>query len=111
MLRGIITLLTLCSLFISGIAFAEAPDAAKLYTKKCKVCHGADGKASKTGLKKGSPEDLFASIKGWTEEQVIKNVTEGKNKMPAYGPREGKKAKLNPEEIKAVSQYIMSMTK
>ena len=109
MMKRIITLAMLCLMVVSTPVFAEAPDAAKLYKKKCKVCHGADGKASKTGLKKGSPEDLFASIQDWTEEQVIKNITEGKNKMPAYGPKEGKKAKLSPEEIQAVSKYILSM--
>jgi len=105
----ITSLLAICMALTVNTAFAEAPDAAKLFKKKCKVCHGKDGLASKSGLKKGSPEDLFASIKDWTEEQVVKNITEGKNKMPAYGPREGKKAKLSPDEIKAVAKYIMSM--
>jgi len=95
----------------SGAVMAEAPAGEKLYMKKCKVCHGKDGTATKAGLKKESPENLFASIKDWTEEQVVENVTKGKNKMPTFGPREGKKSKLTPEEILAVSKYVMSMKK
>ena len=72
----------------STAAFAEAPAGEKLYMKKCKVCHGADGKATKAGLRKKAHKDLFVSIKDWTEAQVVENVTVGKNKMPTFGPRE-----------------------
>lgn len=107
----------------AGSALAEAPAEAAvkaptetrsgdvIFMMKCKVCHGADGVATKAGLKKESPENLFVSIKDWTEEQIVKNVTEGKNKMPTFGPREGKKSKLTPEEIAAVAKYVISMKK
>ena len=104
-------LTSLLAFLISGAAYAEAPSGEKIYMKKCKVCHGADGKATKAGTKKESPADLYASISTWTEAQVEENITKGKNKMPTFGPREGKKAKLSPEEIKAVTQYVMSMKK
>ena len=90
---------------------AAPPNGEKIYMKKCKVCHGKDGTATKAGLKKKSPENLFASLSTWTMEAVVENITKGKNKMPTFGPREGKKSKLTPEEISAVAKYVFDLKK
>ena len=90
---------------------APAPDGEAIYMKKCKVCHGKDGTATKAGLKKKSPENLYASLSTWQFEAVVENITKGKNKMPTFGPREGKKAKLTPEEINAVAKYVFDLKK
>ncbi len=90
---------------------AAAPNGEKIYMKKCKVCHGKDGTATKAGLKKESPENLFASLSTWKFEAVVENITKGKNKMPTFGPREGKKSKLSPEEINAVAKYVFDLKK
>ena len=56
------TLLALSLAFVCGwstAALAEAPDGEAIYMKKCKVCHGADGQATKAGLKKNPNGCVF----------------------------------------------------
>lgn len=74
---------------------ALAADGAAIYAAKCAMCHGKDGKGTAVGLKMGAKE-----IGKEKEGEVEKVVTNGKGKMSAFG------AKLSPDEIKAVSQYV-----
>lgn len=83
-------------------AAAEAPDGAKLWKKKCKTCHGKDGLATKVGTKKNAPADIRTKAKTMSVEDIVKVVTEGKEKMKGY------KDKLSEAEIKAVSEYTKS---
>jgi mono/diheme cytochrome c family protein len=82
---------------------APAIDGAPLYTAKCKVCHGADGKGTEA-MKKNNIPDL--TDKGWqgkhSKSVVVKAITDGIDgtKMKAF------KDKFKPEEIDAIAAYV-----
>jgi cytochrome c6 len=59
---------------------------AATYKAKCAGCHGADGKAG-TGPGKALGAHDFGSdeVKKMSDADLIRSVTDGKNKMPAYG--------------------------
>jgi cytochrome c6 len=87
-------------LAIPYYASQDAGDGGKaLYEKKCAMCHGKDGVAK--AMAKGSAN---LNDPGWQKatplEAVVKIVTEGKDKMPAYDD------KLSPEQIRAVATYV-----
>jgi cytochrome c6 len=84
---------------------AAAVDGADIWNKKCKTCHGADGKATPVGLKKGSPENLANETAKMGHEKIVEVVKEGKDKMPAF------KDKLSAEEVEAVSKYCKTLGK
>ncbi len=93
-------------LVLSGTSGAPAlaGDGAKLYNKKCAICHGKDGTAKKAG--KGSANFNDAQWQEKTSiDEVIRVTTEGvaDSKMRAY------KGKLSGEEIKAISEYIKTL--
>jgi mono/diheme cytochrome c family protein len=72
------------------------------YNSRCKVCHGADG------VPKSFAKDSAAfNDPAWKEatsiEAIEKVVAEGRKRMPAF------RNKLTPEEIKAVSAYLMTL--
>ena len=76
---------------------ARADDSAALFTQKCAMCHGKDGKGSPTGLKMGA-KDLTTLKLG--EGEIEKVVENGKGKMMPF------KGKLSPEQIKGVAKYV-----
>ena len=98
-----------------GLAFgptsafaADPPDPVKIY-KKCKGCHGADGKGqTKSGKKFEAPD--FTDAK-WQERhdlaEITKAITEGKEgtKMRPFNKR------LSADEIKIVAQYVKDFGK
>ncbi len=95
-------------LLISPGAFAEdPPDVSAIYKKNCAMCHKADGK----GLAVMKTPDFTS--KDWqarhTDEELIEVIAkgkgEGKIKMPAFG--EGSKAKLTPQQIKALVTEVI----
>jgi len=84
-------------------------DGKAVYMKKCKKCHGADGKGqTKMGIKHKSPDFTDSGWQGKnSKDKVVKAVTNGvlkpdgtKTKMKAF------KEKLSAEEISAVSDYV-----
>jgi len=84
-------------------AFAEEGSAGMgLYEKKCAMCHGKDGVAK--AMAKGSANLNDAEWQKGTSAQAIAAVSaEGKGKMPGYAD------KLSEEEIKAISEYVLSL--
>lgn len=96
------------SLFLGAFIFAcasndtgqtsGAPDGEAIYKKYCILCHGSDGKLGLNGSK-----DL--TVSQLTLEERIVQVTNGKNTMTPY------QGILSPEEIKAVSEFSMTLTK
>ncbi|MBI2915681.1 MAG: cytochrome c [Elusimicrobia bacterium] len=96
---------------VFSLSFAAAPsvDAAKkLYDSKCASCHGKDGKGNAAMSKafKVSPaaqnlvdEETVAK----KDEELLKIIGEGKNKMPAYAKQ------LKAEEQKLVLQYARGL--
>lgn len=88
-------------------AFALA-DGKATYEKSCASCHGADGRGNESKAKMlkidaavlnlGRPENAKAS-----KDELKKVVTDGKNKMPAYGK------KLAAEDVDPVLDYAMGL--
>ncbi len=77
---------------------AQSPDGAELYSDKCQVCHGSDGKLGASGAL-----DLSVSkIDVATATAVVKN---GRGGMRAYGQE------MSAAETDAVIKYIMTLRK
>lgn len=90
-------------------------DAAKLYEKHCKICHGEDGKG-KTFLGEGLGARDFTDAE-WeaktTDEQMIKQINEGTQNLK---PGEEKRMfafadKLSQEEVKALVPFVRAFSK
>jgi mono/diheme cytochrome c family protein len=84
-----ILFVTLAEVMVSMLALApsaRAQNAATTYKAKCAGCHGADGKAS-TGPGKALGAHDFGSeeVTKMSDADLIRSITDGKNKMPAYG--------------------------
>jgi mono/diheme cytochrome c family protein len=78
---------------------AENLDAAavqKLYTSKCGLCHGADGKLNYAGAK-----DL--SISSLPKDQVLQQIKFGKGAMPPQ------KDILSDKEIELLTDYTLGL--
>jgi len=83
-----------------------AADAAATYKAKCAMCHGADGKgATPAGKSMGAHDFSSAEIQKLTDAQLAGIITNGKNKMPAYGKS------LKEAEIKDLVTYIRQLGK
>lgn len=96
---SIVSMAIFCSL-----SFADK----KIYDTKCASCHGKDGKGNKAMAKVFKVEpaalDLTSStITDKKDEELLKIIAEGKNKMPAYGKQ------LKAEQQKSVLQYIRGL--
>jgi len=72
---------------------ADKNDAQKLYLKKCKRCHGKKGEKST-----GKIPELRASKMNLN--QIISQVTNGKNNMPSF------KQQLSVKEIRIISVFV-----
>jgi cytochrome c6 len=85
---------------------ANAQNAAEtLYKSKCAGCHGADGTGSATGKKMGARDFTTADVQGISDTEISTIITNGKNKMPAYGKS------LKPEDVKGLVAYIRTLKK
>lgn len=88
-------------------ATAQAVDGNAIFDANCKLCHGATGIPS-ASIRKMFPRiptfdaALFASR---TDADLVKQVTEGKDKMKPF------KDKLTADEIAAVVRYIRTLGK
>ena len=93
----------------AGLALWSTPaaaDAAATYKAKCAMCHGADGKgATPAGKSMGAHDFSSAEIQKLTDAQLAGIITNGKNKMPAYGKS------LKEAEIKDLVTYIRQLGK
>ena len=71
---------------------SDVPDAAKLFNKKCKMCHALDKKKVGPAVKamNSDPEALRSAI------------TDGQKRMPKFGH------KLSVEEIDGLVMYIQA---
>jgi mono/diheme cytochrome c family protein len=99
----------LASLALAATARADEIDAAALWTKQCKSCHGLDGKGQTEQGKKLKLEDL--STAEWQgkpkhTDAFIKDVIANgikDTKMKAY------KEKLSEAEIDALVKHVRSL--
>lgn len=76
------------SLLIAALMIAAPAaygDGAATYAAKCASCHGADGKGQTTMGKKQKAKD-YTTAEGqkWTDEEGVKAILEGKEKMKGY---------------------------
>lgn len=77
-----------------------------LYKAKCAACHGADGKGETTMGKANKLRDLGSPhVQKQSDEDLAGIITNGKNKMPAYGKS------LKPEQVKDLVAFIRSLAK
>ena len=82
-------------------AFASAnsrTDATELFDAKCAMCHGKDGRGTKFGKEKGTPDFTnYEWQKSHTDEQIKDAVANGRGKsMPAW------KSRLSADEISSL---------
>jgi len=69
-----------------------------LFVSQCAMCHGPSGDQGMSGAKNLVTSKL-------TLEAVMEIITKGKNSMPAY------KKSLTDTEIKAITNYVMTLRK
>jgi len=87
----------LAAVFMAAPAMAsDSIDGAKLFSKKCKMCHAVDKKKTGPALKSMNQD---ASVL----QDVITNGSSKKRMMKAYGK------KFSPEQIEALVKYIKSV--
>jgi len=103
---AILIVLALGALFtigsIAGDDTACADEGQTLYKKKCAICHSKTGKAKKSA--KGSGDFNDPEWQAATSlEQIIKDTTEGKGKMKAFGE------KFTPEQIEMIAAYVQTL--
>ena len=83
-----------------------AIDGKPLYTAKCKVCHGDDGRGTEA-MKKNNIPDM--ADKAWqgkhSKAVVVKAITDGIDgtKMKSF------RDKFKPEEIDAIAVYVKKL--
>lgn len=115
---GLICLTT--SVFVFCVSFRTVNsfgqiDAAKLFEKHCKICHGEDGTGN-TFLGKGLKARDFTDPK-WgaeiTDEKMMKQINEGTQDLKPDEEKRmfGFKEKLSQDEIKALIPYIRAFSK
>jgi mono/diheme cytochrome c family protein len=98
--------LTAIAFMFSLSSSAPAQNASEaLYKSKCAACHGADGSGSATGKKMGAHDFTTADVQGMSDTELSSIITNGKNKMPAYGKS------LKAEDVKGLVAYIRALKK
>lgn len=75
-----------------------AVDGKEVYNKNCVICHGTKGDMGSSGA-------ANLTVSKLNLEERIAVITNGRNTMAAY------KDLLKEEEIKAVAEYTMKLTK
>ncbi len=98
---------SLCAAFGLVAPPAKADSAGEtLFKSKCAGCHGADGKGD-TGMgRMFKIRDLgSAEVQSQSDEELTKIISDGKNKMPAYGKS------LNAGQIKELVGFIRTLKK
>ena len=106
LLRAAIALaILICLGQLANSVRAQDPGAA-LYKAKCAACHGADGKGETAMGKASKLRDLGSpDVQKQSDEDLSGIITNGKNKMPAYGKS------LKPEQVKDLVAFIRSLAK
>jgi cytochrome c6 len=106
-IRVSLLLLLVASLVQFSVPPANAENTAEAtYKAKCAVCHGPDGKGETSLGKTNKLRDLgSADVQKQSDADLAGIVTNGKNKMPAYGKS------LKPDQIKDLVAYVRSLAK
>ncbi len=94
--------LALALAVLASAVVVRADEAASLYSQKCALCHGKDGKGTPTGKKMGSKDLTTLKL---SQEQVVNDIANGKGKMPAF------KGKITDAQIDALAKYVTGLEK
>jgi cytochrome c6 len=87
---------------VAGLAVPMmAADGAALFTTKCAGCHGADGTKAMPAM--GVKPINTSDVKGKGADTLKKEISNGVGKMPGFA------GKLTPEEITAVTEYVLAL--
>ncbi len=96
---SLMVIVSMAAILAAPLSAQDKPDPAALYGKNCKMCHRSDGK----GVPAMKTPDF--TNKEWqasrTDAGLIKSVTKGKDKMPAF------EEKLKLEEIKVIISDVI----
>lgn len=92
---------------VSGLA-AAADDGSALYGKKCRSCHGKDGRgnamlAEKLKVDPAALDLVDEASLAKSDEELIRITAEGEGKMPGYAK------KLTAEEIEGTIAHVRSL--
>jgi cytochrome c553 len=90
---------------------ADAPDVAKLWSKHCQTCHGADGKGKTKAGEKAKVKDLTAAdVKAkLTKQKAIESMKNGiKEKDSDKMAMKSYSDKLSDAEIEALADYSLT---
>ena len=92
---------------LSLVLAQEDSPGKKVYVSKCLMCHGEDAKAdTKAGNMMKTPDLTTETWKqGTSVADLVKTLGEGLGKMPKY------EGKLSDEELKAVAEYTLKLSK
>ncbi len=91
---------------ITPAVAASASDAAALYSSKCSICHGADGKGATAAGKALGIHDYHApEVQTKDDSELQATIGKGKNKMPSFA------GKLTDEQIQALATYVKELGK
>ena len=90
---------------VASAALAQDKSAAT-YRRKCAACHGPDGKAQTPAAKSlGVRSFAGPEVAKMSDADLTAAIDKGKGKMPSYGKS------MKPEEIKAMVDYVRSLSK
>ena len=79
-------------------------DGASVYKAKCAMCHGENGSGDTKMGKKLALNDLRSpEAKKKNEQEIVKVITDGRDKMPAF------KSKLSTKEILEVTKFVRGL--
>jgi mono/diheme cytochrome c family protein len=94
------------AMVLSSAARAQG-NGEKLYNaNKCATCHGPDGSANSPTGKALKAHDFHSpEVKAKSDAELTAEITNGKNKMPAYGKQ------LKPAEIAELVAYTRALGK
>ncbi|EKX40383.1 hypothetical protein GUITHDRAFT_75684 [Guillardia theta CCMP2712] len=109
-MKAVPLLLSFALLSFTGCdpALAEGRSGQEVFNTKCIACHQGGGNTlnpSKTLTEDSLKRDGYSDVSA-----IIDIVTKGKRPMPAYGIK-SKKLGLDPDEIEAVSSYVLEQAK
>jgi mono/diheme cytochrome c family protein len=78
-------LITKATLMAAAVMIAAPAYGNAVYDKNCASCHGKDGKGQTTMGKKQKAKDYTtADGQKWTDEEGVKAILEGKEKMKGF---------------------------
>ena len=96
--------IALVAVFGMAVPALAEEDGKKLYDSKCAMCHGTDGVAKKMGAGSKNFNDPEWK-KAATVEIIVKQTAEGVGKM------KGMADKLTPEQMTAIANYTLTLSK